>query len=209
MALDLSYTINNVLTGYDLTAGLDGKKFEIQACDDLDEEYTIRTSDGDSLWMNNLIGTEIRIEEITSPEKGLIEVKVRKNTPHFLDMLRENPKSFLDEVAKYFSDTLPSMGFRMTESHLTEQVDTSYMAHNSEGDEIEWVEQESEAYIGTTYILDGPTMDKEEFYTDMPEEWKAFIIRKLEAIFGMKGAWCEEKEGPHGMKHYEFKIKNY
>ncbi len=206
MPLDLTYTIRKILTGGDWTAGLDGKKYEIRACDDLDEHYIIRTTDGDAQWMNNLIGSDIRIEEISAGGYRFIEVKVKKNCP---DYNHTDSDDFLKNVAKYFSNTLPDMGFRMTENHLTDKVDTSYMAHNSEGDEIGWVEQESEAYIGTTYILDGPTFGKEKFYTDLPEEWKAFILRKLEAIFDMKGAWCEEEEGPRGTKHYEFKIKNY
>ena len=223
MALDLTYSIRKILSpSNDWTSGLDTKEFEIRPCDDLDEYYTIRTKEGDAWWVNSLANNKaITIEEITCPEKGVIQVLVKKECPDYNNDYTEDSEKFLKDVAEYFTDlfnghSVFGTAFRMTERHTFDKADTSYMAHNSEGDEIGWVERESDVYIGTTFTLSGPVSGEEKGYTTFSEDMKAFILRKLEAIFGEKGAYCKEEQFPENDNpivgetfHYQFKISNF
>lgn len=220
MALDLTYSIRKILSpSNEWTSDLDTKEFEIRPCDDLDECYIIRTKVGYAYWMNYLTNNNgITIEEVTSPEKDIIEVKIKKNCPVYLYDYDEDSEKFLKDVAEYFTDLFNGhsffgTAFKMTEHHTIDKADTSYMAHNSEGDEIGWVERESDVYIGTTFTLSGPVVGEEKGYTIFSDDMKAFILRKLEAIFDEKGAYCREtpyKDKAFGeMYHYEFRISNF
>lgn len=220
MALNLTYSIRKILCPYvNGWPELDTKDFEIHPCDDLDECYIIRHKVGSANWMNYLTDSNgITIEEITSPEKDIIEVKVRKHCPSYQHDYTEDPEKFLKDVAEYFSElfnghSICGSAFRMTEHHTFDKADTSYMEYNSEGDEIGWVERESDVYIGTTFTLDGPTFGEAEGYDFFSEEKKEFILRKLEAIFGEKGAYCHQDADDTSflgeLFHYEFYISNF
>ena len=218
MAFDLTYSIRKILS----PSGdwmIDTKDFDVRACDDIDEYYIIRTKVGYAYWMNSLTNNNgITIEENTSPEKDIIEVKVKKNCPVYRGDYNEDSEKFLKDVAEYFTDlfnghSIFGTAFRMMEHHTFDKADTSYMEYNSEGDEIGWVERESDVYIGTTFTLSGPVVEEEKGYTTFSEEKKDFILRKLETIFGEKGAYCDaevhEDKALGELYYYEFRISNF
>ena len=218
MALDLTYNIRKQISPIANDPAIGTKELEIQALDDLDERYLIRTKDSDGMWLN-FLNSPLWVEKLCSPEKGVIEVTVRKDYPKYRGC--EDSEKFLKDVEAYFTDlfnghSVFGTAFRMTERHTFDKADTSYMAHNSEGDEIGWVERESDVYIGTTFTLSGPVSGEEKGYTTFSEDMKAFILRKLEAIFGEKGAYCKEEQFPENDNpvvgetfHYQFKISNF
>ena len=101
----------------------------------------------------------------------------------------------------------------MREEPTIDQATTCEMIYTDEGDEIGLEERDVDVYIGSTFILDGPTHGDEEGYTVFSEDMKAFILRKLEAIFDKKGAYCRETSHEHEafgiFFHYWYVIKNF
>lgn len=215
--MDLTYNIRKHISPFANDPDYGTRDLEIRALDDLDERYIVRMKDGDGMWLN-YVKAPLCIERICSPEKGIIEVTLLKEYPKYQGS--EDGEKFLQEVADYFTDlfggrSIFGLSFRMRENPTFDKADTSYMKYNDEGDEMGWVERESDVYIGSTFILDGPTYGDEEGYTSINEDMKAFILRKLEAIFNEKGAYCKERpcEKPdplhEGLFHYEFRISNF
>lgn len=192
MALDLRYNIKRCLSGDGWSSELD-EMYDIRQCDDLDEEYIIRLREGYAGWISCFRNSRFFIEEITSPEKGFLEVKLRKWQPIYTD--EKTRDEFLEEVADYFTDTFyldyffPA-SFRMTEEPILRMEDGEYVCH------------------GTVLTLDGPVSGEDESYMIFSEEMKAFILRKLEAIFETKGAKCYEKsDGNKKFPHYHYSFK--
>ena len=216
MALDLTYNIRKHISPIANDPAIGTKELEIQALDDLDERYLIRTKDSDGMWLN-FVKSPLWIEHICSPEKGIIEVTVRKDYPKYRGC--EDEEKFLKDVAAYFTDvfggdSIFGTSFRMRGKHTFDKATSERMVTNSEGDEIGWESYDVDVYIGTTFTLDGPTYGDEESYsTGIDEDKKAFILRKLEAIFDEKGAYCREIPHIHSVFgecfHYEFKISNF
>lgn len=212
--MDLTYNIRRKISPIANDVEYGTKELEIQALDDLDERYLIRTNDSDGMWLNYL-NPPLWIEKLCSPEKGIIEVTVRKDHPKYRGC--EDEENFLKDVADYFTDLFcggVGFGFRMTEKPTMDKVTTQRMLYTDEGDEIGWEERDADVYIGTTFILDTPTCGDEEFYiTGIDPEIKAFILCKLEAIFDEKGAYCKETAHIDPVfgecYHYEFRISNF
>lgn len=200
MAIDLTDNIKSILYPYGFETA---DKIEIIACDDLDNEYIIRAKDGYASWLDAVAANrdKLSIESVAAPERGVIEVKVKKICPSLFRAphLDNYPDDFLKGVEEYFGDLFRGLhfnisDFRCREKPTTEMVDASYVAHNDEGDEMGWVEAESEAYVGSTFYLDGPMSGEEEMYCRMSEELQEFISRKFASFFGKKRAACEVKE---------------
>ncbi len=180
-------------------------QFDIKACDDLDKLYSVRITDGQVPWIEHLSREGYQLEDIYAPEEGIIDVRVRKRCPEYNS---STPENFKKEIESYFNSIAP-FKFRFTEEIVTEKVDTSFMAHNSEGDEIGWVERESDAYVGTVFSLEYPIVAGEPFLTELSDENTAFILRKLEDIFKIKGAWFR-RTGDNGVLwHYEFRLATF
>ena len=213
--MDLTYNIRRMISPIGNDAEIGTKELEIRALDDLDERYIIRTKDSDGMWLN-FLRYPLWVEKLCSPEKGVIEVTVRKDYPKYRGC--EDGEKFQKDVEAYFTDvfggrSIFGTSFRMREEPTIDQTTTSRMITADEGDEIGWEERDVDVYIGSTFILDGPTHGDEEGYATLNEDMKAFILRKLEAIFDEKGAYCKEipyKDSVFGeCYHYEFKISNF
>lgn len=210
--MDLTYNIRRLISPIANDAEYGTKGLEIQALDDLDERYLIRTKDSDGMWLN-FLKSPLWVEKLCSPEKGVNEVTVRKDYPKYRGC--EDEEKFLKEVADYFTDLFcGGFGFRMRENPTMDRATTQRMLYTDEGDEIGWEERDVDVYIGSTFTLDGPTHGDEESYTTgIDPDMKAFILRKLEAIFDEKGAYCKDishKDSVFGeCYHYEFKISNF
>ena len=215
MALDLTYNIRRMISpiGNDAEYGI--KELEIRALDDLDERYLIRAKDSDGMWLN-FLKAPLWIEKLCSPEKGVIEVTVRKGYPKYRGC--EDNEKFLKDVEAYFTDlfggrSIFGTSFRMREEPVTTTVTDSRLITTDEGDEIGREYYDVDCYVGSTFALDGPVSGEEKGYTTFSEAKKAFIIRKLEAIFDEKGAYCREtpyKDKAFGeMYHYEFRISKF
>ena len=216
MALDLTYNIRRMISPIGNAAEIGTKELEIRALDDLDERYLIRTKDSDGRWLN-FVKSPLWIEHICSPEKGIIEVTVRKEYPKYRGC--EDNEKFLKDVEAYFTDLFGGLSifgtsFRMREEPFMTTATDYRLITTDEGDEIGWEYYDIDCYVGSTFTLDGPTHGDEESYSSAwDEDKKAFIIRKLEAIFDEKGAYCREtpyKDKYFGeMYHYEFRISNF
>lgn len=211
--MDFTYNIRALISpsGHELDYGKE--ELEIHAQDDLDERYLIRTKESDGMWLN-FLKSPLWVQKLSSPEKGVIEVTVRKDYPKYRDC--EDIEKFLKDVESYFTDlfhgrSIFGTSFRMREERTIDQATTCEMIYTDEGDEIGLEERDVDVYIGSTFILDGPTHGDEEGYTAFSEDMKAFILSKLEAIFDKKGAYCwetsHENEAFGILFHYEFKIK--
>lgn len=215
MTMDLTYNIRRMISPIGNDAEIGTKELEIRALDNLDERYIIRTKDSDGMWLN-FLNSPLWVEKLCSPEKGVIEVTVRKDYPKYRGC--EDSEKFLKDVEAYFTDvfggrSIFGTSFRMREEPIMDKATTSRMITTDEGDEIGWEEHDVDVCVGSTFILDGPTHGDEESYTTLDEDKKAFIIRKLEAIFDEKGAYCKEipfKDSVFGeCYHYEFRISNF
>lgn len=215
MTMDLTYNIRRMISPIGNDAEIGTKELEIRALDNLDERYIIRTKDSDGMWLN-FLNSPLWVEKLCSPEKGVIEVTVRKDYPKYRGC--EDSEKFLKDVEAYFTDvfggrSIFGTSFRMREEPIMDKATTSRMITTDEGDEIGWEEHDVDVYVGSTFILDGPTHGDEESYTTLDEDKKAFILRKLEAIFDEKGAYCKEipfKDSVFGeCYHYEFRISNF
>jgi len=216
MALDFTYNIRKRISPIANDPEVGTRGIEIHALDNLDEHYLIRTKDSDGMWMN-FLKSPLWVEHLYSPEKGVIEVTVRKNYPKYHDC--EDEEQFLKDVAAYFTDLFGGGGiftpsFRMRVEPVMDEVTTAIMKHNDEGDEIGWEEHDVNVCVGAVYTLYGPTDGDALAYSIFDEDRKAFILRKLEAIFDKKGAYCHEipcKELFLGEQHfhYEFTISDY
>ena len=213
--MDLTYNIRRMISPIGNDAEIGTKELEIRALDNLDERYIIRTKDSDGMWLN-FLNSPLWVEKLCSPEKGVIEVTVRKDYPKYRGC--EDSEKFLKDVEAYFTDvfggrSIFGTSFRMREEPIMDKATTSRMITTDEGDEIGWEEHDVDVCVGSTFILDGPTHGDEESYTTLDEDKKAFIIRKLEAIFDEKGAYCKEipfKDSVFGeCYHYEFRISNF
>lgn len=216
--MDLTYNIRKLISPIANEHEYATRDLEVRALDDLDERYVIKMKDGDGMWLN-FVKAPLWIERVCSPEKGIIEVTVQKEYPKYQGC--GDVEKFQKEVTDYFNvlfggSSIFGTCFRMREKPFFDKVDTSYMSYNEEGDEMGMVERESDAYIGSTFILDGPTHCDEECYTSaISEDMKDFILRKLEAIFNKKGAYCREipcknPDSLHeGLLHYEFIISDF
>lgn len=215
--MDLTYNIRELISPIANDAKYGTKELEIRALDDLDERYLIRTKDSDGMWLN-FLKSPLWVEKLCSPEKGVIEVTVRKDYPKYRGCV--DVEKFQKDVEAYFTDlfgghSIFGTSFRMREQPFMDKATTSRMITNDEGDEIGWEERDVDVYIGSTFTLDAPTYGEEEGYTSINEDMKTFILRKLEAIFDEKGAYCHERpyEKPdplhEGLFHYEFIISNF
>ena len=214
--MDLTYNIRRLISPIANDAEIGTKELEIYALDNLDERYLIRTKDSDGMWLN-FLKAPLWVEKLCSPEKGVIEVTVRKDYPKYRGC--EDEEKFLKDVEAYFTDvfggrSIFGTSFRMREEPLITQATNTRLITTDEGDEIGWEDYDVDCYVGSTFILDGPTYgDKESYSTGWDEDEKAFILRKLEVIFDEKGAYCNEI--PHKDSflgecyHYEFKISNF
>ena len=215
MTMDLTYNIRRMISPIGNDAEIGTKELEIRALDNLDERYIIRTKDSDGMWLN-FLNSPLWVEKLCSPEKGVIEVTVRKDYPKYRGC--EDSEKFLKDVEAYFTDvfggrSIFGTSFRMREEPIMDKATTTRMITTDECDDIGSEERDVDVYVGSTFILDGPTHGDEESYTTLDEDKKAFIIRKLEAIFDEKGAYCKEipfKDSVFGeCYHYEFRISNF
>lgn len=215
--MDLTYNIRELISPIANDAEYGTKELEIRALDNLDERYLIRTKDSDGMWLN-FLKSPLWVEKLCSPEKGVIEVTVRKDYPKYRGC--EDEEKFMEDVEAYFSNLFRGRSifgtpFRIREQPFMDKATNSTMITTDEGDEIGWEEHDVDVYIGSTFTLDCPTYGDEEGYTSISEDMKAFILRKLEAIFNEKGAYCRERpcEKPdqlhEGLFHYEFRISNF
>lgn len=187
--MDLTYNIRRLISPIaDVECGT--KELEIRALDDLDERYLIRTKDGDGIWLN-CVKSPLCFEKLCSPEKGVIEVTVRKNYPKYRRWL--DHKKFLKDVEAYFMHACGDY-LRMTEERETTKSTCSRLITNDEGDEIGWEYYDVDDYVGSAFILDSLGYSRA-----WGEDKKTFILRKLEAIFNQNGAFCN-------VKTKEFKI---
>ena len=218
MKLDLTYNIRRLLSPLKCDPSYRKEDLEICALDDLDERYTIKAKEGDCEWLNG-VRYPLQFEKISSPEKGFIEIIVRKAFPQYPFFDRDGDE-FAKDVSEYFTNlfngnSIFGTAFRMKEDFIFDKADTSYMKYSSEGDELGWVQRESDVYIGSIWTLDAPTIGDEEGYAYINEDIKDFILRKLEAIFHMKGAYCREtprepkEKALDDLFHYEFIISNF
>ena len=198
--MDLKYNIRRLISPIaDVECGT--KELEIRALDDLDERYLIRTKDGDGNWLN-FLKSPLSVEKLCSPEKGVVEVTVRKEYPKYRRWL--DHKKFRKDVEAYFTHACGRY-FIMTEKVETYKSTCSRLITNDEGDEIGWEHYDVDEYDGSIF-----TLDCLDYSRAWEEDEKTFILRKLEAIFNRKGACCnvqtEKFKFIGELYHYKFCI---
>lgn len=178
------------------------ERCKVVARDDLDRSYVIVLQRDYTPPIDEWKCRQICITSIKAPIGGVVQIGVVKVVPrsyaYVLDMDR-----WFQELRGYFKQTIGT-DFHIEEHPLFDTVDTSYMAHNDEGDELGWVTRESKAYIGSTF-----TFETEHYMYDPTkfEESRDFVLRKLEDIFGNKGkARFEKVPKDNDRSIYRFKI---
>ena len=154
-------------------------RLQICPCDNLDKTYSVKCKDGGiALWLN-MVRDPLQFERISAPDKGVIEVTLTKRSPNWSNS-EGSEDEFKREVTNYFNRVFRADAIF---GHIAAfKMKTDY--------------RQFDDYIRTTWTL----------YTDgsayLDEDMKSFILRKLESIFEVKGARCneipdEDNENPH------------
>lgn len=178
------------------------ERCKVIARDDIDRSYVIVLQRDYTPPIDEWKKRNICITSIKAPIAGVVQIGVVKVVPRPYPYVVDMDRWFL-ELREYFKQTI-GCDFHIEEHPLFDTVDTSYMAHNDEGDELGWVTRESKTYIGSsfTFATENYMYDPTKF-----EESRDFILRKLENIFGNKGkARFEKVPKDNGRSIYLFKI---
>ncbi len=160
------------------------ERCKVIARDDLDKSYVIVLQHDFTPPIDEWKKRNICITSIKAPIAGVVQIGVVKMwpTPYALAGCTSTCQPWFQELREYFKKTIGT-DFNIWENPLFDTVDTSHMKYSDEGDELGWVQEESNAYIGSTFHF-----ETEHYMYDSTkfEESRDFVLRKLEDIFGNK-----------------------